>query len=74
VPTDTCHTYDVESWSHGIAYSSGGSWTDVVVHVRFSKSSDGVLEAWVNGEQQADYAGELGYNDEKGPYFTFGSY
>jgi len=73
VPTDTCHSYDINQWIQPLASRISGSWNDIVYHVKFSMTS-GILEQWVNGIKVLSYAGPLGYNDDTGPYFTFGTY
>ena len=51
-----------------------GKWHDFVFQVKWSYQSDGFVNAWVDGEQVAQYKGAVGYNDEDGPYFKFGAY
>ena len=50
-------------------------WTDVVVHTKFSLEKKGIAQVWVNGKQALDIHGiDLGYNDEIGPYPSWGLY
>jgi heparin lyase len=57
-------------------------WIDFKVQIKYTKYSteaDEVLESgfvkvWMNGEQVADYKGDVGKNDLHGTYFKFGIY
>jgi hypothetical protein len=40
-----------------------GRWLDLAYHVRFSPTSAGFLEAWMDGRQVVSYRGPLGYPD-----------
>lgn len=52
-----------------------GRWTDVVVHTKFSLEKKGIAQVWINGKQALDIHGiDLGYNDEIGPYPSWGLY
>ncbi len=51
-----------------------GVWHDFVYRVRWSHRADGLVECWLDGRRIIDYAGPVGYNDDKGPYFKFGLY
>jgi hypothetical protein len=51
-----------------------GTWTDWVIHVRWSYTPFGFLRVWKNGELIIDKTGPNCYNDEKGPYFKMGLY
>lgn len=51
-----------------------GKWNDLIYQVKWSWRKDGLVRAWLNGNQIADYKGPVGYNDKQGPYFKFGIY
>lgn len=51
-----------------------GTWTDWVVHVRWSHMDDGVLQIWKNGELVVDVTGPNCFNDRIAPYFKMGIY
>ncbi len=51
-----------------------GTWTDWVVHVKWSYRPDGVLQVWKNGKIVIDANGPNTFNDERGPYFKMGLY
>jgi len=49
-------------------------WTDWVFHIKWSYSSDGILQVWKNGINVIDYRGPNTYNDNTGPYLKMGVY
>jgi len=56
------------------AYTKG-AWTDIVVHVKWSTSSDGLIEVWKNGSKVYTYAGSNTYSGQsKGNYLKTGIY
>lgn len=51
----------------------------IIKYSKYSKTEDKVLESgglqlWMNGKKVADWKGDIGKNDELGPYFKFGIY
>ena len=50
-----------------------GAWNDVVLHVKWDAGSNGIVEAWVNGTQFADYKGITNYPGQ-GYYTKVGAY
>ena len=50
------------------------TWTDWVVHVKWSYGPDGILQVWKNGKKVIDADGPNAFNDERGPYFKMGLY
>jgi len=56
------------------AYSKG-SWTDWVIHAKWSYEDDGLLEIWQNGNRIVNRTGPNCYNDtEHGFHFKIGMY
>ncbi len=51
-----------------------GKWTDFVFHVKWSYTSDGLLEVWKDGQLEVSRSGPNYYNDLRGPYFKIGIY
>jgi hypothetical protein len=51
-----------------------GKWTDIVFHVKWSYTLDGVLEVWIDKELKVSKTGPNNYNDQRGPYFKVGVY
>lgn len=51
-----------------------GTWTDWVVHAKWSYEADGVLEVWKDGETIVAGTGPNTYNDVKPLYFKMGIY
>lgn len=51
-----------------------GKWTDFAFHVKWSHTSDGLLEVWKDGELEVSRTGPNNYNDRRGPYFKIGMY
>jgi hypothetical protein len=57
-------------------------WMHFKVQIKYSTyswDSDkaltlGAVKVWIDGEQVADWEGDIGKNDKKGPYFKFGIY
>jgi hypothetical protein len=57
-------------------------WINFKVQIRYSTYSldsdqaltPGFVKVWIDGKQVADWAGDIGKNDEKGPYFKYGIY
>lgn len=50
------------------------SWTDWVLHIKFSPGSDGLIEIWKNGRKILKKVGKNTYNDRVGNYFKIGIY
>jgi hypothetical protein len=50
------------------------TWTDWVVHVKWSYQPDGLLQVWKDGKKVIDQRGPNAFNDAKGPYFKMGLY
>jgi len=51
-----------------------GKWTDWVIHVKLSYSSNGWMEIWYDGELVASRSGPNCFNDRQGPQIEFGIY
>lgn len=49
-------------------------WTDLVFHVKWSYTSDGLLELWQDGQLVVSKTGPNYYNDIRGPYLKIGMY
>ncbi len=51
-----------------------GNWTHFVIHLKFDHKGDGQCEVWIRDAENnvpkkiAEYAGALGFNDDKPPY------
>lgn len=50
------------------------TWTDWVVHARWSYGADGLLEIWKDGVRVVEKHGPNTYNDRRGMYFKIGIY
>jgi hypothetical protein len=50
------------------------TWTDWVVHVKWSYQSNGIVEVWKNGQLVVRKYGPNTYNDRVGPYMKMGIY
>ena len=51
-----------------------GQWADFVLKFRHNTSGNGFLQVWMNGQQIANYQGNLGYNTGYKDYAKFGYY
>ncbi|MDP0496556.1 MAG: polysaccharide lyase [Verrucomicrobiota bacterium JB024] len=52
-----------------------GKWTDFVVHAKMGLENDAVYQVWVDGKLMVDIKDfNMGYNDEVGPYPSWGVY
>ena len=52
-----------------------GQWNDFVMHFKWSDSSDGFIDIWVNGEKELEQDGINYYSEHtKYPYFKMGLY
>jgi hypothetical protein len=51
-----------------------GKWTDFVFHVKWSYTSNGLLEVWKDSKLIVSRPGPNYYNDLRGPYFKIGVY
>lgn len=57
-------------------------WIHFKVEIKYSKYDlnhdepleSGHVKVWMDGERVADWTGDIGKNDEKGPYFKYGIY
>ena len=49
-------------------------WNDFVVQAKWSYQEDGFINIWWQGQPIVQYHGPVGYNDDIGPYLTFGIY
>ena len=49
-------------------------WNDFVVQAKWSWQEDGFINVWWQGKLVVQYHGPVGYNDDVGPYLTFGIY
>lgn len=49
-------------------------WNDFVVQAKWSFEEDGLINVWWQGKPIIQYRGPVGYNDDVGPYLTFGIY
>jgi hypothetical protein len=69
-------------WEFGIRFADKfdlgvydkNRWTDWVLHIKFSPSSDGLVEIWKNGQKILTTTGKNTYNDVVGNYFKIGIY
>jgi hypothetical protein len=53
---------------------NNNNWNDWVFHIKFSYSSDGILEVWKNRQKLVSHYGPNSYNDKTHPYFKIGIY
>jgi hypothetical protein len=51
-----------------------GQWADFVIKFKHNTSGAGLLQVWMNGQQIANYQGNLGYNTGYKDYAKFGYY
>ncbi|KAB0677760.1 dipeptide ABC transporter ATP-binding protein [Aureimonas leprariae] len=52
-----------------------GQWMDFVFRIRWSRTGDAAIEAFLNGRPLFNFWGPLGYrNEEQAPYFKLGLY
>jgi hypothetical protein len=57
-----------------------GRWTDFVFHIRHTRTNDGFVRAWIDGERILDFHGPTAYTSESGYpatgrfYFKMGLY
>ena len=51
-----------------------GRWADFVLKFKENTSGQGLLQAWMDGVQIADYKGSLGYSTGQSDYLKFGYY
>jgi len=51
-----------------------GVWVDFVVHARWSYTSSGVLQVWMNGKQVINRTGPNTYNDQNPQNWKWGAY
>jgi hypothetical protein len=65
--TDGSKLWDLGPWATD-------EWTDWVFHIKWSYSSDGIMQVWKNGVQVVNYKGPNTYNDDVGPYLKMGVY
>lgn len=49
-------------------------WTDWLFHVRWSHGPGGYVRGWIDGAEVVRYAGPVGYDDRRGPFFKWGIY
>lgn len=88
-PKPVVRTYQqIEHKSGGVAYALPISevpinqWLHFKVQIKYSSyrrdsnqaQSSGFVKVWIDGEQVADWQGDIGKNDTKGPYFKYGIY
>lgn len=63
------------SYSAGNVNATKGQWQDVVVHMKPSLGSDGVVEVWLNGQKLGRATGPNNFSgDAIGPYLKLGVY
>lgn len=51
-----------------------GVFHDIVLRLRFARTGNGLLQAWMDGQVMFDAAIPMGYNDVNGPYMKYGIY
>lgn len=51
-----------------------GTWTDWVLHAKWSFEKDGLVEVWRDGQKVVRHRGPNEYVNEIGPYFKMGIY
>jgi hypothetical protein len=51
-----------------------GQWTTWTFHMRWSPTSDGLVQIWKDGALLLDLPGPIGFNDLIGPYMKVGVY
>ena len=69
-------------WEFGMKYGgtidlgayAKSTWTDWVIHVKFSYQADGLLEIWKNGKLVVQKTGRNNYREPKGHFFKIGVY
>lgn len=60
---------------HEIEGVARGRWLDFVFGIRWSRTGDSTIRAFLGGRPLFDFTGPLGYRNEvKGPYFKLGVY
>lgn len=50
-----------------------GAWNDIVLHIKWDAGTNGIVQAWVNGKQFADYKGITNFPGQ-GYYAKVGAY
>lgn len=72
---DGTRKYDgSEQWNLGPVTADIGRWVDWVFHIKFSWSSDGILQVWKDGKLVVERFGPNTFNDQRGPYMKMGMY
>jgi hypothetical protein len=69
-------------WKLPLSQVPVNEWIDFKVRIHYSEYAadddraltSGSATVWMNGEQVADWQGNIGKNDIQGPYFKFGIY
>ncbi len=51
-----------------------GQWVTFEVSVKWTHTSDGYLDVWMDGDQIVNYSGPTSYNDVNGTYMKLGIY
>lgn len=71
----TCSVeYDSARWRTVDYPWKVGSWNYVVLNFKLSYSGTGFNKVYLNGDLVYDYSGNIGYNDDVGPYWKMGQY
>jgi Polysaccharide lyase len=65
---------NVTSRSFNFGTYARGRWTDWVFRIKWSYGTQGILEAWKNGQKVLSAKGPNTYNDARMPYFKMGIY
>lgn len=61
-----------QGWDLGTV--TKGQWINWVFHVKWSSTSNGLLEVWKNGQLVVSKTGPNTYNDKSGPFLKMGIY
>jgi hypothetical protein len=51
-----------------------GKWYDMKFELKFDPFGNGIVNAWIDGNQELAYKGAIGYNDKEGGYLKMGIY
>jgi len=70
-------THDNDAPSLELLHSSDfqlGKWSEFVFESNWDYDDGGYVNVWWNGKQVVHYQGPVGYNNDRGPYVSFGLY
>ncbi len=71
---ETTGTIDGNFLYDDIGAVESNKWTDWVFHIKWSTSSNGIIEIWRNGTKVFTYNGVTNYNLPEGNYMKLGIY